>query len=95
MSKKPIFTQILILIAIILVCAFLTITLALVAGSVDSLIFDFSSLNFANVIPVFIIGGVVTCIIVGIAVLFVSRSAFFKVRDFIFDKKDDNGGNES
>ena len=94
MNKKPIFTQILILIGVLLVCIFFTIILALIAGSVDSVIFDFSSLNFANVIPVIIIGGVLTCIIVGIAVLFVSRSAFFKVKEFIFDKKENDGGKE-
>ena len=41
-------------------------------------------------IPVFIIGGFISCVVIGISVLFVSRSIFFKVKDYL-TKTDEKG----
>lgn len=73
--------QIMGLIVLSLICIFLTLGAALLLGSVDTAIFDFKNLNLANMIPALIIGGFISCVIVGITLLFVSRSVFFKVKE--------------
>ncbi len=93
MNKKSTFFQIILLIAIALVCIVLTVGLALIAGSADKIIFDFRNLNIANMLPVLIVGGFVSCVVIGISVLFVSRSVFFKVKDYL-TKTEDKGDEE-
>ena len=91
MKKKSIFGGILMLILIGLICVLLTVTIALLVGSTEVEIFDFSNLNFSNMIPVLIIGGMISCFVVGIAFLFLGRTIFFKAKDYFFekDKKED------
>ena len=91
MKKNSIFGGILILVLIGLVCILLTVTVALLVGSTEVDIFDLSNLNFSNMIPVLIIGGMISCFAVGIAFLFLGRTIFFKAKDYFFenDKKDD------
>lgn len=91
MNNKSLFTKVLWIIGLALFCIIMTVVFAWVLGSVDTVIFDFRSLNFANVIPVLIIGGFFTCVIVGLAVLFFSRSAFLRVKDFLKENNDDGG----
>ncbi len=88
MKKKSAFSQIMLLVIIALACIVLTTGVALLVGTMNISLFDWKNLNFANMIPVFIVGGFLTCVIVGIAVMIVSRSLFFQIRDFLFDNKD-------
>ena len=80
MKKRSIFSGILLLILIALVCVVLTISIALLAGATEVDLFDFRNLNFSNMIPILIVGG-----ILGIAVLFLGRTVFFKVKDYFFE----------
>ena len=92
MKKKSIFSLIMTVVIVALVCITLTVVIALAVGNTESDIFDFSELNWSNVLPVIIIGGFISCVIVGIFVLFVSRDIFIKVRDVIFEnnKEEEN-----
>lgn len=91
MKKKSVFGGVLLLIIISLVCIVLTVSVALLAGSANAELFNFENLNLSNMIPVLIIGGIVSCFIIGIAVLFVGRTVFFKVKDYFSetDKKEE------
>lgn len=89
MRKKSMFSQIVLLIVLSLVCILLTVIVTLSLGSVNTTLFDFQNLNLANMIPVLIIGGFVSCVIIGIAVLFISRSVFYKIKEYI---SKENGG---
>ncbi len=92
MKNKSVFSQIIILIIISLVCIILTLAIAFLVGSAKTDIIDFSNLNLSNMIPVLIIGGFISCVIVGIIVLFLAKTVFFKVKDYFHEKN--NGGNE-
>ena len=70
------------LVVIAFLCITLTVTIALLVGSIETPIFDFNNLNFANMIPVFIIGGFVSCFAVMLTVLFASKTLFYKIKDF-------------
>ncbi len=94
MKKKSVFSQIILLIVLSLVCILLTIGIAVIVGSADTTIFDFRNLNIANMIPVFILGGFISCVVVGITVLFVARSIFFKVKEYLTEDNSNNGGKE-
>lgn len=94
MKNKSAFSQIMILVIVLLVCIILTVGIALLVGSYNATIFDFRNLNFANMIPVLVIGGFVTCVAVGITVLFVSRALFFKVKDFLLKETNEKGEEE-
>ncbi len=91
MKNKSFFSQIMLLVILSLICVILTVGIALLVGSYNSTIFDFSNLNFSNMIPVLIFGGFVSCVVVGITVLFVARSVFLKVKDYLTDN---NGGDK-
>lgn len=82
------------LIILSLVCVILTVGIALFVGSCNTTLFDFQSLNFANMIPVLILGGFISCVVVGITVLFVARSVFLKVKDYFSETNENNGGNK-
>ena len=82
------------LIILSLVCVILTVGIALFVGSCNTTLFDFQNLNFANMIPVLILGGFISCVIVGITVLFVARSVFLKVKDYFSETNENNGGNK-
>ncbi len=77
------FTRVILLIVLAIVCLLITVGIALMAGSVQTTVFDFSTLNLANVIPVLLIGVFISSVIVGIAVLFFGRTAFYKWKDYI------------
>ncbi|MBR7131916.1 MAG: hypothetical protein IKD04_00125 [Clostridia bacterium] len=89
--KNRSFSQIILLVILSVICVILTVGLALFAGSYNANLFDFENLNFANMIPVLIFGGFISCVVVGITVLFVSRSIFLKVKNYL---SDDNGGDK-
>lgn len=92
LKKKSLFSQIIILIIISIICIMLTLAIAFLVGSAKTDIIDFSSLNISNMIPVLIVGGFITCVIIGIIVLFLAKTVFFKVKDYFHEKN--NGGNE-
>ena len=93
MKKKSVFGGILLLITISLICIVATVSVALLAGSVDVKLFNFQNMNLSNMIPVLIVGVILSCFVIGIAVLFVGRTVFFKIKDCFSetDKKEDRG----
>lgn len=94
MKNKSLFFQIIGLIIIALICILLTVGIAILAGSLNAELFDFSKLNFSNMIPILIIGIFISCFIVGIGVLFVLRTAFLKAKDYLKNNDNkNNGGN--
>lgn len=92
MKNKTVFSKIMTVIVVALICLVLTVTLALLFGSINTNIFDFSNLNISNMLPVFIIGGFISCVVVGILIILLAKDIFVKVKDEIFTK--DNGGNK-
>ncbi len=93
MKEKSLFTRIILLVLLALICIIATVGISLLAGAVDAELFDFKNLNLSNMIPVLLIGIFISCAVVGIAVLFVGKSAFLKAYDF-YKKNNQNGGNE-
>ena len=91
MNNKPIFTKIMIVIVIAIICLVMTLSLAFLLGSVNANIFDFSDLNFSNMLPVILIGGFISCIIVGILVIVLAKDIFVKAKDYLFETKEDGG----
>lgn len=83
MKNRSLFAQILLLVILAFVCITVTIFLALLAGSVDVSIFDFKNLNIANMIPVFIFGGLLSGLTIIITLLFTSRILFHKIKGYI------------
>ncbi|MBR0278148.1 MAG: hypothetical protein IJQ50_06800 [Clostridia bacterium] len=79
------------LIVLSVICVITTVCIAFFAGSYNTVLFNFEQINFNNMIPVLIIGGFISCVIVGITVLFVTRSVFLKVKDYLYDE---NGGDK-
>ena len=94
MKNKSLFTQTILVILLAVICLFSTVCIAFLAGSLNAEIFDFKNLNFSNMIPVLLIGGFISCVIVGICLLFVGRSAFIKVKDYFNENNKENGGTE-
>ena len=92
MKNKSVFSQIMLLIILAVICIVVTVSIALFAGSYNSAIFDFANLNLSNMIPVLIAGGFISCVIIGIAALFITRAIFLKVKDY-FNENNKNGGN--
>lgn len=90
MKTNSLFFQIILLVVLTFVCIITTFTVALLAGSVETSIFDFKSLNISNMIPVFIFGGLITVFTILITLLFTSRTLFNKIRDlFELNNKDE------
>ena len=81
------------LVILSVICIVLTVGIALLVGSSNMTLFDFKNLNFSNMIPVLILGGFISCVVVGITVLFVVRSIFYKVKNFLLED-DKNGGDK-
>lgn len=79
------------LVILSVICVVLTVGVALFVGSYNTTLFDFENLNFTNMIPVLIFGGFISCVVVGITVLFVARSVFLKVKDYL---SDNDGGDK-
>lgn len=76
------------LIILSVICVVLTIGIALFAGSYNTTFFNFENLNFSNMLPILILGGFISCVVVGITVLFVARSIFIRIKDYLSE----NGG---
>ncbi len=91
MKNRSFFSQIMLLVILSVICVVLTIGIALFAGSYSATLFDLKNLNFANMLPVLILGGFISCVIIGITVLFISRSIFIKIKNYLYD---DDGGNK-
>ena len=91
LKNRSFFSQIMLLIILSVVCVIVTVGVALFVGSYNTTLFDFENLNFANMIPVLIFGGFISCVVVGITVLFVARAVFLKVKDYL---SDNNGGDK-
>ena len=87
MKNKSVFTQCISLIILAVVCIVLTVSAALLVGSLNVDLFDFENLNFSNMIPVFIIGGFISCVLVGICFLFLARTAFFRAKNYLDDSE--------
>ncbi len=81
-KNKSFFSQIILIVIIAVICLIVTIGFALLLGSIDTTVFDFKNLNFANMIPVLIIGGIISCIVVGIAIMFLSKNVFASVKNY-------------
>ena len=94
LKSKSFFSQIILLIILSVICVTLTVGIALLVGSSNTTLFDFENLNFSNMIPVLIIGGFISCVVVGITVLFVARSIFYKLKNYLLSN-DKNGGEEN
>ena len=80
-----------IIIVVTLICFVLTILTAFLFGSINANVFDFSNLNFSNMLPIIIIGGFVSCVAVGILVIILAKDVFIKVKDYLFETKNDGG----
>lgn len=87
MKNKSLFLQTILLVIVIFLCFITTISMALLAGSVDKALFDFSNLNIKNMIPVLIFGGITSCFIIGVVLLFTSRTLFHKIKKY-FDENE-------
>ena len=82
MKNKSLFAQIISIVILAVVCLMATVGISLLAGTVDADIFDLRKLNFSNVILVLFIGGFISCVAVGIGILFVTRTAWIKTKDY-------------
>lgn len=92
MKNKSLFLQIISIIILAVIFFLLTVSIALLAGSLNAEMFDFKNLNFSNMIPVLLIGGFISCFVIGICVLFVARTAFLKAKDYLKETNKENGG---
>ena len=97
MKNKSVLAQIIMLVLLVFVCISVTVLIALLAGSVQTDLIDFASLNFSNVVPVLIIGLSISGLIILVAVLIASRSISLKVKEFVLKnidskKENDNAG---
>lgn len=88
-KQGSVFAKAVILLVVAAICVIVTLTAALLIGSVDMNLFDLSRLNLANTAFVLIIGGIISVLVIGIAVLFLSREVFNITKKYIF--KDDGG----
>ena len=95
MKNKSLFVQFITIIILAILCLLLTVGIAILAGSLNTELFDFRNLNFSNMIPVLIIGVFITCAIIGICFLFFARTAFFKAKDYLEDNNKNNKKGES
>lgn len=93
MKKKSVFSQIILLVVAVVVCLAVTVGAAIFVGSYDEVLFDLQNLNFANMLPVLIIGGFVSCLIITIIILFILRSLFIELKNN-FDRNIKFGGKE-
>lgn len=93
MKNKSMLSRTVTVIIVGIICFLITIALTILAGFINAEIFDFTDLNFSNMIPVFLIGFFISCAVIGICVLFVLNSAFYKAKEYLEkedSKKEDN-----
>lgn len=86
MKKDSLFTKIIILFIVLFVCVAFTLTTAWLIGGMDKNIFDLLNLNLYNAVPVLILGGIISCFVVGIGVLFLSRNVLIKLKKFFIEE---------
>ena len=94
MKNKSLFSQIIFVIIIAIICLMVTFGLSLLAGSLNVDLFSFRNLNFLNMIPMLLICGFISCIIVGILILFVIRSVWVKAKDYFNENNKEKGENK-
>ena len=94
MKNKSLFVQIISIIILAVICLILTVGISLLVGSLNVELFDFQNLNFSNMIPILLIGGFISCVVVGICILFIARTAFIKAKDYLKETNKENGGSE-
>ncbi len=94
MKDKSLFMKIILLILLGVGCIVCTVGLSILFGAIDTTLFDFSKLNYSNMIPVLIVGVFISCVIMGIAILFVGKTAFLQFRDYLKNNQKNNGGNK-
>ena len=92
MNKKPLFSQIIFVVLLAAGCIAITVAIAFLAGSINTDIFDFQNINFSNMIPVLFIGGFISCVIVGISILYVARTVFDKAKKYLDENEKKTGG---
>ncbi len=92
MKNKSLFPKIILVIIVTIVCILSTVGISLLAGAIEKTIFDFSNINFANMIPVLLIGLFVSCVIIGIMILFIGKDAIVQVYDYYKKTNNSNGG---
>ena len=92
MKNKSFFSQIILLVIVAVICIISTVLVALLVGSADIELFDFSNLNISNMLPVLFIGAFITCAIVGVMFLFLAKTAFSKAKEFFDDENTKNDG---
>lgn len=92
MKKSSLFNKIISIIIVAVICLLLTVCIAFLAGSLNFELFDFENLNISNMIAVLIVGGFLSCAVVGICILYFARSAFIKVKDYFKENNKENGG---
>ena len=94
MKNKSMFAQIITVVILAVICLLLTVVVTLLAGSLNTEMFDFKNLNFSNMIPVFLVGCFVSCVIVGICVLFIMRTVWIKAKDYLAENNKEKDGTE-
>ena len=94
MKNKSLFAQILAVVILAVICLLLTLGVTLLAGSLNVEIFDFRNLNFANMIPVFLVGCFISCVIIGICILFIMRTVWVKAKDYLKENNKEKDGTE-
>lgn len=91
LKKENLWTKMILLVLIIFLCLFLTLALAFLAGSIEKPLFDLRNLNIGNMIPVLILGGLMSCMVLSICFLLFSKSFSVKIKELWeqnSDKKD-------
>lgn len=95
MKDKSLFNQFLLIVVLGIICILFTVSAAIIAGSINANLFDFKNFNFGNMIPVLLICGFISCAAIGICILFVGRTAFFKAKELIEKNENKNEKGES
>ena len=85
MKKKSIFTKAIIVICAAMICLIITLSIAFLFGSVNADLFDFSNLNISNMLPIILIGGFISCFIVGILIILLAKDVFMKAKNYLFE----------
>ena len=91
MKNKSLFSQIIFVIILAVICLLLTLCISFLAGSLNVELFDFKNLNFSNMIPVLLISGFISCVVVVICVLFIIRTALVKTKEYLKNNNDEKG----
>lgn len=91
MKNKSLFSQVIFVIIVGVVCLLLTLGISLLVGSLDQDLFDFRNLNISNMLPTLLICGFISCVIIGICILFVARTAFSKAKDYLNENNKEKG----